>query len=112
MNKNSINLMLPNIENFKNQVKDIEDHQESADKSLDYMLKKFEQDVDDFLKRYQTIASFQVKFRAVPEQAEWNSYDELPTSQTMSQLSHTELLALKLKRICWDEDTDGNIKRV
>jgi hypothetical protein len=72
--------MLPNIQNFKDQVQDIEDHQEAADKSLDYMLKKFETDVDDFLKRYQTISSFQVKFRTVPEQAEWNYYDELPTS--------------------------------
>ena len=101
--------MFPNIKNFKNQIQDIDDHKEAADKSLDYMLKKFENDVDDFLKRYQTLASFQVKFRSVPEQSEWNAYDELPTSKVVNELSHTELLKLKMKRICWDEDTDGNI---
>ena len=43
---------------------------------------------------------------------EWQGYDELPCTKTLSEKSHTELLALKLKRIAWSEDEDGKIQRI
>ena len=76
------------------------------------MQTKFEKDVEDFVKRYQTISSFEVKFRNFPNMVEWQGYDELPCSKTLSEKSHTELLALKLKRISWSEDTDGKLTRI
>ena len=73
---------------------------------------KFEKDIEDFIKRYQTVSSFEVKFRSVPDLLEWNSYDLVPCSKTLDDMSHTELLNLRLKRINWDEDGEGMIQRV
>jgi hypothetical protein len=73
---------------------------------------KFEKDVEDFVKRYQTISAFEVKFRTVPAQVEWNSYDEIPCSKSLKEKSHTELLGLRLKRILWSENEDGKIQRI